>query len=233
MYVFFSSAPDISLEVGNSICGIDFSADDIDPALIQSLILKLKKKAKQNRPKKHTCNECQFKAHKADKLRTHIEKVHLKIKNYHCSDCGFSAYDNSTLKQHFNSVHLKIKRFSCSICGFQAYAASAVRSHQRSAHMKTGPVLPIEQGDVPTMSTSTNSTPEEDDDNSGDQEMGDASQSKKDEESDPAESSQKEESEGDPSQVQEGDTGFIGLDQIHSWILNNGSNFPPGSFPQS
>ena len=188
-----------------SSCGMDF-AEDLDPALIQGLILKLKKKAKAIRPKKFTCNECPFKAHKGAKLRNHVEKVHLKIKNYHCSDCSFSAYDNSTLKQHINSVHLKIKRFSCSICGgFQAYVASAVRAHQRAAHMKTGPILPIEQGDVPTMSTltdksvlpieqrnvptmntSTNETIEEGGDNSADHEMGDAFQSKTDEGSDPA-----------------------------------------------
>ena len=104
-YIFSS---DNLLTSGTNLREVDKPAQDADPAAIPKIS---KRKPKIQKPKNHTCEECPFKAHKADILRTHIDKVHRKIKNFHCPNCNLSTYDNSTLQHHINAVHLRIKRY--------------------------------------------------------------------------------------------------------------------------
>ena len=93
-----------------------------------------KKPPPKKKEKVHKCEECSFHTHKNDILRTHIEKVHMKIKKYHCPECNHSTYDNATLQNHIQSVHLKIKRFRCSMCDYKAFAAYVMRRHERFVH---------------------------------------------------------------------------------------------------
>ena len=85
------------------------------------------------------CTECDFDSHKSDVMRTHVEKVHLKMRHYSCPECDHTTFDNSTLQYHIATVHKKLKRFQCSFCDYKTFGAFALRRHENSVHKKIKP----------------------------------------------------------------------------------------------
>ena len=64
----------------------------------------------------HQCFLCDFKSERKDKVRSHYQRVHEKVRNYNCNQCDYKSYERNQLKKHVSSVHLKDKQFSCSYC---------------------------------------------------------------------------------------------------------------------
>ena len=49
-------------------------------------------------------------------MRKHIQRVHLKAKNFLCDKCEFRAFIQAELDAHIREKHLKIFKFNCHIC---------------------------------------------------------------------------------------------------------------------
>ena len=82
------------------ICLQYFSIQYVSDMITQ--IMRRKKNPPKKREKLHKCEECSFHAHKKDIVRTHVNKVHRKLKNFQCADCNHSTYDNSSLQVILN-----------------------------------------------------------------------------------------------------------------------------------
>jgi len=71
-------------------------------------------------------------------LKTHVQRVHQKERNYPCTveGCGLSFYYNSELQRHIKRVHFKERNFCCDVLGCDRafYYAAELNAHYRKAH---------------------------------------------------------------------------------------------------
>ncbi|ODN02158.1 putative zinc finger protein, partial [Orchesella cincta] len=82
---------------------------------------------------KFQCDRCPKVYTKADALRDHISKAHLKKCKYYCETCGrgmmkLSEYETHKLK------HQAVKSFVCDICGSAYTYAHGLRKHLNEYH---------------------------------------------------------------------------------------------------
>merc|ERR1719219_1710881 len=70
--------------------------------------------AKENEVKA-TCEHCNQTFRRMYNLKTHINRVHLKVKQFKCTRCDKSFATNSDLKQHLGT-HGEGKMFKCEHC---------------------------------------------------------------------------------------------------------------------
>lgn len=76
------------------------------------------------------CNICGKQLATRHSARSHIEMIHLKIKNYTCDDCGKEFY----LKKDFNDhrrLHTAETPYECTICTKKFRTASMLNDHRR------------------------------------------------------------------------------------------------------
>ena len=64
---------------------------------------------------KATCPQCNQTFRRLFNLKTHINRVHNKVKPYKCDKCDKAFATNSDLKQHLNT-HGEGKLFKCDLC---------------------------------------------------------------------------------------------------------------------
>ena len=64
---------------------------------------------------KATCPQCNQTFRRLFNMKTHINRVHNKVKPYKCDKCDKSFATNSDLKQHLNT-HGEGKLFKCDLC---------------------------------------------------------------------------------------------------------------------
>ena len=57
-------------------------------------------------------------------LKTHIEHVHEKIKQYSCNSCNHKSVTTADLKKHITAVRDKKKPYTCNIF-HKSYASSS------------------------------------------------------------------------------------------------------------
>ena len=55
-------------------------------------------------------------------------------KQFVCNTCPSSFDDKERLRRHVEALHLKLLRFKCSLCHFQNYFKASVQKHQGSKH---------------------------------------------------------------------------------------------------
>merc|ERR1712008_395827 len=59
---------------------------------------------------------CEFWSRQRNRLDNHVQRVHLKQKNFLCDKCEFRAFIQPELDAHIREKHLKIFRFNCHLC---------------------------------------------------------------------------------------------------------------------
>jgi len=77
------------------------------------------------------CLHCSKKFNRNDSLESHIERVHLKVKNFTCEveDCGMQFYSSIELSEH-KDVHLDYKKHICKICNKKFQTPRGLRGHK-------------------------------------------------------------------------------------------------------
>lgn len=61
-------------------------------------------------------------------LRAHIA-LHGEYSKQVCSECGLLLSDKFNLQKHINRVHLKIKNFFCDLCSYSSMMRSSMANH--------------------------------------------------------------------------------------------------------
>ena len=85
---------------------------------------------KKPRINKFQCDECDYKAHYAGRLKQHKESVHQGIR-HKCDMCDYTATRPEKVKLHKQSVHEGI-RFTCNLCNYQASRKEYLKLHYKS-----------------------------------------------------------------------------------------------------
>ena len=78
-----------------------------------------KSKYSKGETNKPVCNECGSSFASKNKLQSHFNRIHMKLKppkKFKCSECERSFENNGHLEYHMNSVHLKIRPYKCKNC---------------------------------------------------------------------------------------------------------------------
>ena len=82
------------------------------------------------------CDLCDRKFNHQCRLKTHIKKIHLKIKDIACEICDFKCFTNNHLKRHKKAIHDKIKDFECKLCDYKCSDICRLTLHLNSVHKK-------------------------------------------------------------------------------------------------
>ena len=85
------------------------------------------------------CSFCDYKSKYKQAVTHHVERVHLKKRDYNCDQCKKSFHQECDLRKHINTVHLKQRRFVCETCGFPCVTKQSLEKHIINKHKK--PVL--------------------------------------------------------------------------------------------
>eukprot|EP00088_Acartia_fossae_P014520 TRINITY_DN1778_c0_g2_i1.p1 TRINITY_DN1778_c0_g2~~TRINITY_DN1778_c0_g2_i1.p1 ORF type:complete len:378 (+),score=43.74 TRINITY_DN1778_c0_g2_i1:654-1787(+) len=94
---------------------------------------------------KHTANQpvlrcrepgCEFKANRPDKIKIHVEKVHLGIR-WPCDQCEYIGPYKGDLTRHMKKVHNIFPEgclMSCDMCEFTSQKTSTMAAHKKKVH---------------------------------------------------------------------------------------------------
>lgn len=82
----------------------------------------------------YKCEECGKILSSKIALKTHINGIHLNIKQenqtiHMCDHCGYLCRSKAHYKEHMNKEHLKIKPYGCPLCEMSFYSKSALNAH--------------------------------------------------------------------------------------------------------
>ena len=80
--------------------------------------------------KKYKCKYCYFSFDSPKKLSIHKKSRH-KIP---CTQCAHKVKNGERLKMHVEAVHLNLKRYACNSCDYKSYYEKDVMSHIISQH---------------------------------------------------------------------------------------------------
>lgn len=79
--------------------------------------------------------DCTFASAQIQGLRRHKEEVHGKLKKNFCGQCSFRSYQKSSLETHVNSVHLGVRNFPCPTCDRKPFKLKGTLvAHIRKRH---------------------------------------------------------------------------------------------------
>ena len=76
-------------------------------------------------------------------LRVHVERIHLKLKDYLCDKCDKSFSTKAYLNDHL-STHEE-KKFTCLMCGVKLSRKRILIKHMKNVHIKSAEKIKIEQ----------------------------------------------------------------------------------------
>ena len=80
------------------------------------------------------CDQCDQVYKKRNRLRRHINVVHLKIKNHKCDLCDKRFGTSKALRDHKTAIHEKLKPFACLVCEFKCAKYGNLNLHSERKH---------------------------------------------------------------------------------------------------
>lgn len=86
-------------------------------------------------PRLPTNGVCELCGKMVYRLKRHIKRVHLKVKNVHCDLCSFGAYFKYDIEQHMK-VHIgkEAEKYVCNECGHEFKQRSRLNEHVKRNH---------------------------------------------------------------------------------------------------
>ncbi|KAH8320926.1 hypothetical protein KR067_012368 [Drosophila pandora] len=88
-------------------------------------------KGDRKRPKP-ICESCGQEFENNFHLREHVNKKHLKKKNFYCEICGAAFYTQGLMQTHRQSVHLLTQTVHCDVCDLTIKARGNYQRHLKS-----------------------------------------------------------------------------------------------------
>lgn len=94
--------------------------------------------SKQSSEANHFCPICNKYFTEARKVKLHVDRIHLRKRDYKCDKCHYSAFKKYDILLHMNNMHkLKAQTMSiCPTCGFAFTSNSRLNIHIRRKHLK-------------------------------------------------------------------------------------------------
>ena len=90
-------------------------------------------------------DDCKFSGLSKQSMKSHVDRVHLKIRKYECQHCSQPFAAKSALKQHINGIHLGIKPLKCpEDCDFATAYYTVLREHRNIVHGSQRFECPVE-----------------------------------------------------------------------------------------
>merc|ERR1719361_1225987 len=80
------------------------------------------------------CMTCEFETCRANDLKRHNIKAHVKPKTYKCTGCTYATQWESGLKRHVKATHLQLKDFICTECKYATSRKDKLQAHVRQHH---------------------------------------------------------------------------------------------------
>lgn len=90
--------------------------------------------------KDHFCPVCDKFFTEARKVKTHVERIHMKKKNFRCDLCDYTAYKKYDILLHSNNIHKSKEKLenksTCPDCGLSFLSNSKLNMHIQRKHQK-------------------------------------------------------------------------------------------------
>lgn len=85
---------------------------------------------------KFVCTHCAVSVSSSTSLKRHIDRVHLKVRDYSCDFCSYSAFFKHSLEKHIvRHIPEEFRtRFSCVHCDFISISAVNIQLHNKFEH---------------------------------------------------------------------------------------------------
>ncbi|ODN04296.1 putative zinc finger protein [Orchesella cincta] len=80
------------------------------------------------------CSQCHKPFKSAQCLEMHIQRDHVKAKNFFCDQCGAGYALDCQLKNHIASVHTEATPVTCHVCGFVVSNKRFIKKHMKKQH---------------------------------------------------------------------------------------------------
>uniref|UniRef100_A0A336LLV2 CSON003343 protein n=1 Tax=Culicoides sonorensis TaxID=179676 RepID=A0A336LLV2_CULSO len=86
----------------------------------------------------YKCDLCEKTTKRFPDLRSHIEKIHLRLRKYQCHLCGDKFFASNNLKFHLSTHDKERPRSQCKICGVLVLD---LKKHFKTSHNNSNPVV--------------------------------------------------------------------------------------------
>ena len=86
----------------------------------------------KHKAKEFKCEYCLIELSTAGKLKVHIDRAHLKLKNVSCDKCNYKGYSVVDLRTHNANKHSNVKPYNCSLCPMAFTRLTGLYQHQES-----------------------------------------------------------------------------------------------------
>ncbi|XP_018352535.1 PREDICTED: zinc finger protein 62 homolog isoform X1 [Trachymyrmex septentrionalis] len=80
--------------------------------------------------KVHACDQCERTFALRQALLLHVQRIHVRARNYKCNECEKNFFNKHDLVKHL-SIHLQEKPYSCSICQKQFSRLTSLQRHKK------------------------------------------------------------------------------------------------------
>lgn len=83
--------------------------------------------------KKHQCGTCEKRFNQSWNLKSHIERMHEKIR-YKCNLCDRRFSNVENMKKHKENIHERIRNYKCDECQKDFYYWKCFEYHVTKVH---------------------------------------------------------------------------------------------------
>lgn len=97
-----------------------------------------KRKSYTSRQKPYVCDLCGKTIRRYMDLKSHIEKIHLRLRKFQCHLCGDNFFASNNLKFHLTTHDTSRPRSQCKLCGVLVLD---LKKHFKTSHNDSNPVV--------------------------------------------------------------------------------------------
>ena len=133
----YKSKNKLKVHIDSKHLNLKFSCTECQSTFAQKDGLQRHINAAHLKLKPFKCDQCSYSASSKYNLNEHsFSHFHQDLRPHKCSDCGKSFVRKNKLKIHIDAVHLKLKPFKCSTCDASYARNEDLKKHIKNVHQK-------------------------------------------------------------------------------------------------